>query len=118
MKIKIILLIMLMFIVTTTNITFASANIMTSTEEALDISSFIVEAGKYTEEVFKDIDFSETLDEAIKGKIDTSGIGKEILDILGIEIKEQITMISSIIIIIIIHSILKTFSDGLENSRN
>ena len=81
MKIKIILLIMLMFIVTTTNITFASADMMASTEEALDISSFLSEAGKYTEEVFKDMDFSETLDEAIKGKIDTSGIGKEILDI-------------------------------------
>lgn len=118
MKIKIILLIMLMFIVTTTNITFASADMMASTEEALDISSFLSEAGKYTEEVFKDIDFSETLDEAIKGKIDTSGIGKEILEMLGIEIKEQITIISSIIIIIIIHSILKSFSDGLENSRN
>lgn len=118
MKIKIILLIMLMFIVTTTNITFASADMMASTEEALDISSFLSEAGKYTEEVFKDIDFSETLDEAIKGKIDTSGIEKEILEMLGIEIKEQITMISSIIIIIIIHSILKSFSDGLENSRN
>ena len=109
---------MLMFIVTTTNITFASADMMASTEEALDISSFLSEAGKYTEEVFKDMDFSETLDEAIKGKIDTSGIGKEILEMLGIEIKEQITMISSIIIIIIIHSILKSFSDGLENSRN
>lgn len=118
MRIKISLLIMLVVIVMTTNITFASADIMASTEEVLDISSFLSEAGKYTEEVFKDMDFSKTLDEAIKGKIDTSGIGKEILDILGIEIKEQIIMISSIIIIIIIHSILKSFSDGLENSRN
>lgn len=94
-----------------------SENILETTGEALDISSFISEAGKYTEEVFENMNFSEILENAMKGEIDTANLGQKILNLLGIEIKSQITMIGSIIIIIVIHSILKSVSDGLENRR-
>lgn len=117
-KLNRVLLIIVLLIILIPNITFASSNVLESTEEALDISSFISEAGKYTEEVFKDMNLSEILNEAMKGEVDTSNITKGILDILGVEVKQQITMISSIIIIIVIHSILKSFSDGLDNGRN
>ena len=98
--------------------TLGSENILDSTGEALNISSFISEAEKYTEEVFKDMNFSEVLENAMNGEIDTASISKNILDLLGFEIKSQITMIGSIIIIIVVHSILKSISDGLENGRN
>lgn len=117
MKIKRILLIMVIAIICIPHNTLASENILETTGEALDISSFISEAGKYTEEVFEDMDFSETLNKAMKGEVDTSNLAKKILSQLGAEITSQITMIGSIIIIIVIHSILKSVSDGLENGR-
>lgn len=118
MKIKRIILIMVIAIIFIPHESLGSENILDTTGEALDISSFISEAGKYTEEVFKDMNFSEVLEDAMKGEIDTSSISKNILDLLGIEIKSQITMIGSIIIIIVVHGILKSVSDGLENGRN
>ena len=118
MYINRVLLIIVLLIILMASRTFASSNILESTEEALDISSFISEAGEYTKEVFKDINLTETLNQAMRGEVDTSRITKGVLDVLGLEVKEQITMISSIIIIIIIHSILKSLSDGLDNGRN
>ena len=53
MKIKriILLMIILIFIIPTTSL--ASEEIIQSAEEMLDISSFITEAQKYTDNVFK-----------------------------------------------------------------
>ena len=81
----------------------------------LDISSFISEAQKYTEDVFNDINFSDILNSAITGDIDETSVAKKIVNLLGIEMRKQITMVGSIIIIIVIHSILKSVSDGLDN---
>lgn len=115
MKLKRILLMMVILIFIIPSKSFANDEIVESTEEMLDISSFITEAKKYTEDVFKDMDFSETLSSAMKGDLDGGSIAKRIINLLGIEIRSQITMIGSIIIIIVVHSILKSVSDGLDN---
>ena len=90
MKIKriILLMIILIFIIPTTSL--ASEEIIQSAEEMLDISSFITEAQKYTDNVFKDIDFSDVLNSAVTGDIDEASIAKKIVNLLGIEIKKQI----------------------------
>lgn len=115
MKLKRILFIAIILICIIPSKSLGSDNIIESTEEMLDISSFVSEAQKYTEDIFDDIDFSEVLSSAMSGNIDGTGIAKRIFNLLGIEIREQITMIGSIIIIIVIHSILKSVSDGLDN---
>lgn len=93
----------------------ATEQIMESTKEMLGVSTFISESEKFSQEVFDDIDFSEILNSAITGEIDNSTIAKRLLNILGKEIRNQLTLIGSIIVIIVIHSILKSVSDGLEN---
>lgn len=93
----------------------ATEQIMKSTKEMLGVSTFISESEKFSQEVFEDIDFSEVLNSAITGKIDNSTLAKKLLNILGKEIRNQLTLIGSIIVIIVIHSILKSVSDGLEN---
>lgn len=93
----------------------ATEQIMESTKEMLGVSTFISESEKFSQEVFEDIDFSEVLNSAITGKIDNSTLAKKLLNILGKEIRNQLTLIGSIIVIIVIHSILKSVSDGLEN---
>lgn len=81
----------------------------------LNISSFIEEAEKYKSDVLEDIDISTILSEAIKGNVNSNSIGKKILNIFFKEALTGIATIASIIVIIIIHSILKSISDGLEN---
>ncbi len=115
MKLIRILLIMVIIIFTVPNKALASEDILESTEEMLDISSFISEAQKYTEEVFDDMDFSEVLSSAMSGDFNATSIAKRLFNLLGIEMRSQVTMVGSIIIIIVVHSILKSISDGLDN---
>lgn len=115
MKLKRILLIMVILVFAIPTKSLASEEIIESAEEMLDISSFISEAQKYTEDVFNDVNFSDILSSAITGDIDETSIAKKIINLLGIEIRQQITMVGSIIIIIVVHSILKSVSDGLDN---
>lgn len=90
--------------------------IINSQKESINISKFIEEAKKYTVDVFEDIDYNELLSSAITGKIDNEKIGKQILKMLGKETLDSIKTIASIMIVIIIHSILKSISEGLENT--
>lgn len=81
------------------------------------ISSFIKEGERYSGEFFDDISISDMLDSAISGKIDNNTIFKKILGLFGKEALLSIKTIASIFVIIIIHSILKSISDSLENSN-
>ena len=85
--------------------------------EALNISSFIKEGENYTKDVFPDIDLKKILDSVINGQIDNKGMLNIILSLFGDELISAISLLGSILIIVIIHSILKSFSDNLNNSE-
>ena len=89
--------------------------IIESQQEMLDIDSFIEEADKYTENVYEDLDMNEIFSSALSGNIENSGIIKSILNLIGGEILDAIKILASILVIIVIHSILKNISEGLEN---
>lgn len=89
--------------------------IIKSQQEMLDIDSFIEEADKYTEDVYEDLDMNEIFSSALSGNIENSGIIKSILNLIGGEILDAIKILASILVIIVIHSILKNISEGLEN---
>lgn len=89
--------------------------ILKSQQDSLGISSFVKEAQKYTQNTFEDIDINELFTQAITGKVDNSTIMKSIIHIIGKEVIDCVTVLGSIVIIIIIHSILKSISEGLEN---
>lgn len=84
-------------------------------KESFGISSFIENAEKYTGEFFEEINIEEMLNSAIKGEVDNSPIYKKIFNILGDEVKTGVKSIISILVIIIIHSILKSISENLQN---
>ena len=90
---------------------------MKSQQETFGISSFIENARQYTGEFFEDIDINDVFNSAIKGEIDNSNIYKKILNLLGNEVQTGIKSLTSILIIIIIHSILKSISESLENDN-
>ncbi len=90
-------------------------SVLTSQQESLNISSFIKEAQKYTKDTFEDLDVDELFSSAITGKIDNETIFKTIFKTVGKEVVDCINVLGSIVIIIVIHSILKSISEGLEN---
>lgn len=118
MKIKILLLLIIICISTISlaqTETIEQSEILESQQKTLNISSFIEEAKKYSSNVYKDIDFNELFNSAITGNINNKTIINNILKILGKEIVGSVAVIGSIILIIIIHSIFKSLSEGLEN---
>ncbi len=92
-------------------------NIIENQEETFGINSFIEKSKEYSSDFFKDIDINEILNSAIKGKIDNSDIYKRIINLLGTEVQAGIKSLVSILVIIIIHSILKSISESLENDN-
>lgn len=88
---------------------------MKEQQEEFKIQDFIKSAEQYTGEIFEDIDINELLNNAIKGEVDNSTLFKKILNLFGAEVTTNLKAMVSILAIIIIHSILKSISESLEN---
>lgn len=111
-KIIIIFILIYVFIIPKA---YSTEEIISSQMDALNISSFIKEGENYTKDIFPDMNLNEFLNSAIRGEIDNKGIMNNILSLFGDEILRAISLLGSILIVIIIHSILKSFSDNLNN---
>lgn len=123
-QMKIILIIIIMIIsISNANISYctSTSNIdeseIESQEKIFGISSFIQNSKQYTGDFFENIDIGEILNSAIKGEINNSNIYKKILSQLGNEVQTGIKSLACILAIIIIHSILKSISESLENDN-
>lgn len=99
------------------NIYANDEEILKSQIEALGIHDFINESNQYTTEIFEDIKISDVMTNAVQGKLDNSTLFKKILNIFAKEIRIVIADFGGIIAIILIHSILKSITDGLENKN-
>lgn len=115
---KKILIILIAFLATiSTNVSYARTNgeILDMQQEEFKIQDFLKGAEEYKGELFEDIDVGNILEEAIKGKVDNSKIAKSFLKMFGKEVTNNLKTFGSILAIIIIHSILKSISESLEN---
>ncbi len=79
------------------------------------IQDFLKNSKEYMGEFFKDMDVEDIMQDAIKGEVDNSSLVKRILNLLGSEVISSMKAIGSILTIIIIHSVLKSISESLEN---
>ena len=86
-------------------------------EETLQISDFITEASSYTKDTFQDIDLRDMYKNAISGNINTKGILNSAFKIAGREVQNTIKTLGYILIIVIVHSIIKNISEGLDNGE-
>lgn len=89
--------------------------VLESQKQSLNISEFTKEAEQYTKEAFPDLNIGEVLNSAISGNIDNEQMVTGIFSLLGTEVKTAITALGSILVIVILHSILKTISEYTEN---
>ena len=86
-------------------------------KENFGISEFVDETKKYTGEFLEGENISNMLSSAIAGKVDNSTFLKRILNIFGKEIVSSLKTLVGVLVIVLIHSILKAFADGLETSN-
>lgn len=84
-------------------------------QEEFKIQDFLKNSKQYTGEFFEDIELNQILNDALKGEVDNSTLFKKILNLLGSEVTKNLSSFASILAIILIHSILKAISEGLEN---
>lgn len=114
---KLITIFAILICIFSTSISIADTedDVINSQMDSFNISNFIDEANKYSNDVLKDIDIQELLNNAIKGELDTNQLLKNIFPLLGTEIKESLKVMGSILIIVLIHSVLKSISDNLNN---
>jgi len=109
------ILILAIVLISVTKISFATEEIIKSQLETLNISSLIDSGNRYTNEKFSEIDTNDLLNQALTGSIDKSILYEALLKVLGDEFVSGITIISTIIAIIIIHTIVKSISENLAN---
>lgn len=93
-----------------------TSEILNQTQENFNIKEFIKEAENYSSDFFEEKSISEILNSAISGKIDNNKIIKKIINIFGKEILRTIKTLVGVLIIVLIHSILRSIADGLESS--
>ena len=89
--------------------------IINTQKENLNISDFVKEAEKYTKESMPGIDIDSLLSSAISGSIDNVKLAKLLWSLFGKEVMNSAAILASVIVIVVIHGILKSISDGLEN---
>lgn len=113
---KIILIFILVLILLPCKVYAETEEIMSSTQEKFNISGFIKEAEGYMGEAFGELDLTEMLSQAIQGKIDNKTLYQKLLKLLGKEVSSSLKILISILVIIVIHGILKSITDNLENT--
>lgn len=118
-KIIRLLILILLLIMNLNSSTYADYNdeTMEEQQEEFGIQDFLKNAKEYTGDFFEDIDITNIFDDAIKGKIDNSSLIKRFFSLFTSEILTSMNAIISILAIIIIHSILKSISESLENNE-
>lgn len=99
----------------TVNAADVAENLLSSQADSLGISTFLSDSKKYTEDTFGDLDLGDIFKESITGKIDNSKIFKIIMALLGKNIISALKTVSSVMVVVIIHSVLKAISENLGN---
>lgn len=90
--------------------------ILEEQQENFGIRDFLKESENYAPDFLKDLDITNIFNNAIKGKIDNKNILKKILNLAGSQIKSTLIILINILVIVLIHSVLKSITDSLENS--
>ena len=81
------------------------------------IKDFLKETQKYSPDFMKELDVKTIFNEAITGKVNNKNILKKILGMIGVSLTDTLKIMIKILVIVLIHSILKSITDGLGNSE-
>lgn len=120
MKIRIFYYIVIIFIVLFTT----KVQAIESTTDIIDeqasnfgLNDFIKETEKYSGDFFEDINISDMINSAISGNVDNNTIFKKVIHLLGKEVSSTLKTLVGILVIVLIHSIIKSVTDNLQSSN-
>ncbi len=118
---KILVWIIINLIIIIPSISYSTFNINTTEEleeqkASFKIKDFLNEAQKYSPEFIKELGISNIFSMATTGKIENKNILSRIFKILRKQVTSTLKILVSILSIILIHSILKALTDGLEQN--
>lgn len=116
-KILIFNIIVIIFILLPKNIFASTDTILEEQQSSFGIRDFLKETENYAPDFIKELDIQSIFNSALTGKIDNNSILKKILKILGSQITDTLKILINILLIVLIHSILKSITDGLENGE-
>lgn len=91
--------------------------ILEEQQSSFGIRDFLKEAENYSPDFIKDLDISNIFNSALTGKIDNTTILKKILKLLGVQVTDTLKILINILLIVLVHSILKSITDELENGE-
>lgn len=111
---KIVFIFLLIISISITS--YATNEIIQEQMSILNISDFINKSEDYTKESFPDLDVGELLNSAINGKVNNKTFYSALLSLLGKEVVNAIRVLSNVMLIVVIHSLLKSISENLGNS--
>ena len=84
-------------------------------ESTFGINDFLKQCEKYAPDFINDLNVSNIFRDAVTGNIDNKSIFKSVFNKLGINLSEIVKVFINILVIVLIHSLLKSLTDGLEN---
>ena len=96
--------------------TIDTASIIEKQEATFGIKDFLKDCEKYSPDFIKDMNIKNLFNSSILGKIDNKGILKRIINQFKAGFTDVIKIFLNIIVIVLIHSLLKSLTDGLENN--
>ncbi len=84
-------------------------------KEKLGVEEFVENSESYKGEFWEDVNIKDILNDAISGEVDNNTLLDKVFSLFGKEFLSSFKTIVTILVIIVIHSILKSISDNLEN---
>ena len=86
-------------------------------EETFGIRDFLRDCEKYAPDFINDLNIRNLFKNYVSGNFDNKGIIKKVFDLLKIGLTDSFKILLSIIVIVLIHSLLKSLTDDLENNN-
>ena len=115
MKKIIIALILILFVLSPIS-NSSNEDTINEQKDSFEINTFITNAKEYAgDELFEDNDINNIFESALKGQVNNKTIINKIAGMFGKEFKNTLGTLSAILAIIVIHSILKSICESLEN---
>ena len=116
-RLRIVILFFVIIILSVTKIYASQDDMIKEQQEEFGIHNFLKSSEEYMGEFFEDVDVNDILQDAMKGEVDNGSLAKRFLSLLGKEFVTSIKALGSILAIIVIHSVLKSISESLENDN-
>ena len=118
MKNKIVIIITIIIIMLIPYTFAVDEQTISEQQNSFGINTFIKNSKEYIDDEFlEEDDLNNLLDSAIRGQVDNNNILTKIFNIFGKEAESALGTLSGILAIIVIHSILKSISESLENDN-